>query len=139
MEMNNLFIMASRKKFRFAFKGMISVEDLWDLSLKELDMIFKSLNAQYKAQMDEESLLTEKTDGDAVLEAKIQIIKYIVQTKKDEIAAREQQAAKKAQKEKILEIIAAKKDQQLKDTARNCIQDAGYTCIYQDYIPDMSV
>lgn len=115
MEKNNLFIMASRKKFRFAFKGMISVEDLWDLSLKELDTIFKNLNAQYKAQINEESLLTDKTDGATVLEAKIQIIKYIVQTKKDEIADRELQAVRKAQKDKILEIIASKKDQQLQE------------------------
>lgn len=115
MEMNNLFILASREKFRFAFKGMISTEDLWDLSLKELDTIFKNLNAQYKAQISEESLLTEKNDGDTVLEAKIQIIKYIVQIKKDEIAARELQTARKAQKDKILEIIAAKKDQQLQE------------------------
>ena len=115
MEKNNLFIMASRKKFRFAFKGMISVEDLWDLSLKELDTIFKNLNAQYKAQINEESLLTDKTDGATVLEAKIQIIKYIVQTKKDEIADCELQAVRKAQKDKILEIIASKKDQQLQE------------------------
>lgn len=115
MEMNNLFILASREKFRFAFKGMISTEDLWDLSLKELDTIFKNLNAQYKAQISEESLLTKKNDGGTVLEAKIQIIKYIVQIKKDEIAARELQTARKAQKDKILEIIAAKKDQQLQE------------------------
>ena len=38
-----------------------------------------------------------------------------MQTKKDEIADRELQAVRKAQKDKILEIIASKKDQQLQE------------------------
>ena len=40
--MNALFVMATRGKYRFPFKGQISVEDLWDLSVKNLDSIFKS-------------------------------------------------------------------------------------------------
>ena len=30
----NVFEIATRKKYRFPFKGMITVEDLWDLSLQ---------------------------------------------------------------------------------------------------------
>ena len=31
-----LFEIATRKKYRFPYKGLISVEDLWDLSMREL-------------------------------------------------------------------------------------------------------
>ena len=65
-----MFEFATRTKMRFPFKGMISVEDLWDLSVKELDSIFKTLNAQVK-KSQEESLLATKTKEDEVLAAQI--------------------------------------------------------------------
>ena len=114
MEINNLFVMATRKKFRFPYKGMISVEDLWDLSVNNLDTIFKALNAEAK-QANEESLLTTKSAADAELEAKIEIIKYIVLVKQEEANQRATAAANKEQQRRIDEIIAAKKDQALQN------------------------
>lgn len=39
MELTNIFEAATRYKYRFPFKGMISVEDLWDLKLQDLDSV----------------------------------------------------------------------------------------------------
>lgn len=44
MTVENIFEFATRNKVRFSFKGLISVEDLWDLSLTNLDSIYKELN-----------------------------------------------------------------------------------------------
>lgn len=110
--MENLFIMATRKKFRFPFKGMISAEDLWDLGVNDLDKIFKALNAEYK-QAKEESLLTVKTAADAILDAKIEIVKYIVKVKQEEAVKKAQVIANNEQKRRIEEIIANKQDQAL--------------------------
>lgn len=112
MNMNDLFVMATRRKFRFPFKGMVSVEDLWDLSVKNLDTIFKALKAEAR-QANEESLLTTKSVADTELDAKIEIIKYIVMVKQEEAANREQLAANREQMRRIDEIIAAKQDQAL--------------------------
>lgn len=112
MEMNNLFVMATRNKYRFPFKGQISVEDLWDLSVKNLDTIFKALNTEAK-QANEESLLAVKTAADTELEAKIEIIRYIVKVKQEEANQRTIVAANNEQKRKIDAIIAAKEDQAL--------------------------
>ena len=114
MNMNDLFVMATRRKFRFPFKGMVSVEDLWDLTVKNLDTIFKALKAEAR-QANEESLLTTKSVADAELDAKIEIIKYIVMVKQEEAANREQLAANREQMRRIDEIIAAKQDQALQD------------------------
>ena len=83
MEANKMFEVAVRNKFRFPFKGVISVEDLWDLSVQQLDGIFKTLKSQEK-KAQEESLLDTRTPEDEALKTKIDIIRYIVTVKLDE-------------------------------------------------------
>lgn len=109
MTTNELFITATRKKYRFPFKGAATVEDLWDLSLRDLDTIFKALNAQVK-KSNEESLLATKSQEDSILDAKIAIVKHIFQVKQDEAKAAQTAAANAAQRQRIGEIIAAKED-----------------------------
>ena len=108
----NLFELATRKKFRFPFKGMISVEDLWDLSVKNLDTVFKALNAEAK-QANEESLLAVKSDEDTILEVKIAIVKHIVNVKQAEEVEKKNAAIKREQKHRIQELIANKQDEAL--------------------------
>jgi uncharacterized membrane protein len=107
-----MFEIATRTKMRFPFKGLVSVEDLWDLSVKDLDSIFKTLNAQVK-KSQEESLLATKTKEDETLAIQIEIVKHIVKTKLDEAEAVKQSKELKEKKQKIMEIIAAKQDESL--------------------------
>lgn len=116
MTVNNIFEYAVRNKIRFPFKGLISVEDLWDLSVSSLDSIYKILNKQIK-DSEEESLLSAKTNVDTELEVQIAIVKHIVSVKLAEQEAREKAAAKKAQKQKIMSIIAAKEDEELQNSS----------------------
>ena len=114
MNINELFIMATRRKFRFPFKGQVSVEDLWDMSVRDLDSVFKLLNSQIK-QANEESLLTTKSKEDTILEAKIAIVKYIVQVKQDDAAQAQNQMVQAEKKRRIMEIIANKQDAALQN------------------------
>lgn len=116
MKEMNIFEYATREALRFPYKGMQSVEDLWKLSLTELDSIYKTLNKQIK-QSEEESLLDEKNDVDEVLEVQIAIIKHIVKVKKEEKVAKEKASAKKAQKQKIMSIIATKENEALQNSS----------------------
>jgi hypothetical protein len=108
-----MFEIATKKKFRFPFRGMISTEDLWDISLTDLDSIYKTLNSQKKAKADEESLLSAKTNEDIELNLKIDIVKHIVSIKLEEKAAKESERAKRLQKQKIMSILAEKEDEAL--------------------------
>ena len=110
--MEKMFEYAIRNKVRFPFKGLISVEDLWDLTPTNLDSIYKTLNKQVK-QSEEESLLNTKTNVNTELEVQIAIVKHIVSVKLAEQEAREKAVAKREQKQKIMEIIAAKQDESL--------------------------
>ena len=112
----NIFEFATRNKVRFPFKGIISVEDLWDLSLTNLDSIYKTLNKQIK-QSEEESLLSTKASVDKELEVQIAIVKHIVSVKLEEKANAEKASAKKAQKQKIMSIIATKEDEALQNSS----------------------
>lgn len=107
-----MFESAVRNKYRFPFRGLISVEDLWDLSVQNLDEIFKTLNSQMKV-VKEESLLTTKSAADAELEAKIQIVKHIVAVKLAEVAKAKEAKELKEKKQKIMAILADKQDEEL--------------------------
>lgn len=116
MNTEKIFEYAVRNKVRFPFKGMISVEDLWDLSLTNLDSIYKTLNKQVK-QSEEESLLSTKESVDVELEVQIAIVKHIVTVKLAEKEAAEKASAKKAQKQKIMSIIASKENEALQNSS----------------------
>lgn len=122
MESNKMFEVATRKKFRFPFKGSISVEDLWDLSLQQLDGIYKTLNSQQR-QAQEASLLTVRTAEDEDLSLKIEIIKHIVSVKQDEINAAVRAKEVKDQREKIMAILADKQDQDLRSKTPEELQE----------------
>lgn len=112
METNQLFEYATRKKLRFLYKGQISVEDLWDLSVEELDTIFKSLNAQAK-RSQEESLLDRQTTEDEVLSVKIGLVRHIVAVKLDEAERNKTARERKQKKQHLMSILAQKQDQEL--------------------------
>jgi hypothetical protein len=111
--MADIFELASREKLRFQYKGTVSVEDLWDLSVQELDRIFKGLNAKLKV-CKEESLLATKAAENTELDLQVAIVRRVVEVKLAEAAAREMEAERKAKKEKILSILAEKQDAGLK-------------------------
>lgn len=108
----NMFEVATRSKFRFPYKGQISVEDMWDLSLPALDSVFKALNSQMK-QVKEESLLSTKSKADETLELQIEIVKYIVSVKLAEKEAKEKAVANKEMRQKIMQIKATRQDKAL--------------------------
>ena len=112
--MEKKFEIAIRNKYRFPYKGMITIEDLWDLSVTQLDGIFKTLNAQVK-QEKEESLLATKSVSETELENKIAIIRYVVATKQAEAEKARKAKETKAETQKILEIIGRKQDAALEN------------------------
>ena len=78
-----MFEMASQLKFRYPYRaGLITTEDLWDLSLTQLDAVYKALSKEMHAILqDGDSLLYTKSpdlfNKEQELTAKIELVKYI--------------------------------------------------------------
>lgn len=116
----NLFEVATREKYRFPYRGMISVEDLWDLSMEQLDVIYRTLNKAKKAN-SEESLIEENA-VDQKTANEINIVKYIFNYKKNEAEERRNAAAKALKKRQLLEILAKKQNDSLNEKSEEEIQ-----------------
>jgi len=109
-----MFEKATRMKLRFNYKGVCSVEDLWDVPLRDLDAMYRSLTKQ-KREAEGDSLLDTRCRGTEVLGLQSDIIKHIVEVRLQERKEMEEASVKAAKKQKILGIIAEKQDQSLRD------------------------
>ena len=116
--MENMFEYAVRNKMRFNFRGVISVEDLWDLKVEDLDKLYKSLNAEAK-QSQEDSLLDKKTKQEEELGIKIDLVKHIVEVKLDEQEQRRVNAENREKRKRIQELLAEKQDESLRNKSED--------------------
>ena len=113
---NTLFVMASQFKFRFPYKGMITTEDLWDLSLSQLDTVYRNLNKEVK-DTDSDSLMRNISADEAVkvneLKNKIEIVKYIFNSKEHAAELNRMANERSAKRQQILEILDRKREDAL--------------------------
>lgn len=107
-----MFEKATRIKLRFNFRGQCSVEDLWDLSVTDLDSIYRDLKRDER-ELQGDSLLEAGTTANKTLALQIGIIKHIVCVKLEDQKAREEEVARAEKKQKLYAIIARKQDAEL--------------------------
>ena len=113
--MDNMWIEALKNKYRFEFKGLINVEDLFDLKLEDLDYIYKNLKRDENDLQVDSLLDASKNPLKGELECKINIVKTVFIMKEEEIENAKIAMANRAQREKILAIIENKQDQELSE------------------------
>jgi len=125
----SIFERASRRKYRFNYNGVCTVEDLWNLDMSALDAVYRNLAAAYKEMNaeQEDSLIQEEQDeqsrrGKLDLEGRLAVVKHIFTLKKDwaERAARAQET--KQRKQRLLELKAKIEDQELEGKSAEEIQ-----------------
>ena len=119
MTTEKLFEMATRSKWRFpSTKGELSVEDLWDLSDKDLDVVYKNLKDQ-EVKSSEESLLDD-ANVDPKLTAAIGIVKYIFTTKRNERLEAKELIDKKRNQQLYIDALSRRK---LKDIDNMSVEE----------------
>lgn len=109
----DLFKKASRKKLRISTpKGNLSVEQLWDLNLTELDALAVSLQDAVEKSSNR-SFLSEKSSEDVEAKLRFDIVLDVLQTKLADQETAAKRAETRAQNQRIAEIIARKEDESL--------------------------
>ena len=121
------FEKASRLNLRFeSTKGLLSVEDLWNLPLtsarnSNLDDIAKGLNRELK-DTREESFVVKATAGDEALQLKFDIVKHIIGVRMAENEEAKLKAEKKEKKQRLMEILGRKQEEELEGKSPEEIQ-----------------
>ena len=116
-----MFEKASRLKLRFdTNKGMLSVEDLWDLPLLSatnkvnLDDIARSLHRQLKND-DDVSFVNLDRKSDKIVQLKFDVVKYIIEVRLAEHDAAKITRENREKKDRLLQLIAERQDDDLKN------------------------
>ena|SRR5690606_19610854 len=111
------FKQATRERLRFeTSKGLLSTEQLWDLNLTSLATVVRSLKKQLKKDNDDElSFLDEgSTPVDKTIELKFNVVKEVYIAKKEEMDTIRNEATKRENNQKILQLIAEKQEGDLR-------------------------
>lgn len=111
-----MYKQASRLKLRFVTtRGLLQVEQLWDLSLTDLSTLVKGVKKILKKNDDDElSFLEETKTVDVENQLRFDILKDVYLTKKKENEEARDAAQVKEHNQKILELISQKQDEHLK-------------------------
>ena len=114
MTTQNIFEYATRNKLRFAsIRGELSAEQLWDVPLRSkddfnLNAVAKAANKALKDISEESFVESKKTAEHTRREIALEAVKYVIDTKLAEEEAAEKRAARKLEKQKLLDILAEK-------------------------------
>src|SRR5882757_9657814 len=109
----NIFELATRQKLRFpSTRGQVGTEDLWDLSLKDLDTVAKGLSKQVK-ESSEESFIKKPSTGNKKVQLQLDVVVSIINTKLAEAEKAKTAAERKAKRNQLMELISKKQDDAL--------------------------
>jgi len=110
MSIENLYEKALRAGITFTYKGTISLYDLWNSKLEELDAIYSSLSEE-AAKMESKGkglIATRATKASSIVNLKMEMVKHVFEVLSAEKDKREKSAERKRQAQEILTLISEK-------------------------------
>ena len=128
MNIENLFQLASRQKFRFlSIKGDLTTEQLWDLPLTarggfDLDSVAKQVVSELKAAGEESFVQKNSNPAKSKLEAKLEIVKHIIATKLEEAERAVKTEQRSEERQKLLAVIVRKQNAALEELTPEQLQ-----------------
>lgn len=104
----SIFKQASQQKLRIqTSRGPLTIEQLWDLPVEELDALAVSLEETYKNSKGK-SFLTKVSVKDKTVKLKFDLVLDILNTKVEEQAALTEARENRKHNEDIMDLIAKK-------------------------------
>lgn len=111
---DNIFINALAQKLRFPYKGSISTEDLFSLSLTELDSLYKNLKND-SDKLSGDGLIKKVNPAAKTLELQIAVVTEVFKYKQEANAAKRSKEEARQKNARIRELIAKKKEAALEN------------------------
>ena len=114
--MAEVFEQAANVKLRFeSSKGLLSTEEVWDLSLASLDMMARAVNKRLR-EAEEESFIPIAHQPRVVSHdmLRLEILKHIITTKAEQRDAARKKAEDRAKLARLKEVLAVKEDDAFK-------------------------
>lgn len=117
----NVWLECIRKKIRFNYKGLISAEDLFDLSVSDLQGLYRMYAKEYD---DLTQYRLDDSIDEGATDALIQrdIVREVYTVKLAEKMARQNAQAKEETRQEILSIMAEKQKDDLKNLSMEELQ-----------------
>lgn len=103
-----------RQKTRFSTtRGVLTLEQLWELPIEELDKLALELEKQYN-ESSKKSFVVKKSTKDKTLKMKFDVVLDVLTTLVEERDAAQEKEENKKHNEKILALMAEKQEDALK-------------------------
>jgi hypothetical protein len=113
----NIFERASRLKIRFpSAAGNLSAEDLWDLPLtssRGANLNDIAIGLYGRVKNEQVSFVDDVKKPDEATELSFEIVKHVISVKKAENADAAARAERREKKQRLLELMARKEEEQL--------------------------
>jgi hypothetical protein len=119
----NLFLLASRKKFRFSSeRGELTVEQLWDIPLTSrsgfsVNNIAIEVNRELKSLEEESFVETSKNPRRDTLRAMLELLKTVIAVRQEEAQKASEATERATKRQKIMEAIEAKEKEGLQSAS----------------------
>lgn len=126
---NDLYVKCLSEHYRFSLQKdgkvyTLSVEDLFDLSLNDLDSIYTTLSDKLNSKSNGKSLLNDMVDNETIILSDcMDIVEDIFNFKETEKLNRENQLLVNEKRQKIMKLISDKEDESLRDCSIDELKD----------------
>lgn len=118
----DIYKKAAEQKLRIpTTKGNLAPEQLFDLSLTDLDKLAVELENSYEESKGK-SFLTKRSTKDATIKLQFDIVLDVLQTKVAKAEAEQEKKEIKEHNEKILNLIVEKDNEELKGKTKKQLQ-----------------
>lgn len=126
--MANMFEIAARKKVRFdTSRGLMSVEDLWELPLTStknnpnLDDVARGLHRQLN-NGENVSFVHGTNMSDSLVQFKFDIVRHIIDTRLEENKIRSESQERATKKQALLSILAERQTADIRNLSQEELQ-----------------
>jgi|688.fasta_scaffold251552_2 hypothetical protein len=119
----NLFLLASRKKFRFSSeRGELTVEQLWDIPLASrsgfsVNNIAIEVNRELKSLEEESFVETSKNPRRDTLRAMLELLKTVISVRQEEAQKASEATERATKRQAIMAAIEAKEQEGLQSAS----------------------